>query len=162
SLLGANVTLIVSGVGLLVAVLSFPGGIAEVAFDLRDKLVARWTGRSAVTRAVGEAAVAVRPRLPPRVTPDQEPVVDGPVLEARAGLGLGRTFQQARLFDDLTLADALKVALERSEPSELVPSVLGLPPARAAERRKTARAEELLELLGLSEHGSLHVAELST
>src|SRR5205814_3995583 len=48
--------------------------------------------------------------------------------EQRARLGLGRTFQQARLFDDLALVDALKVALERDEPSEVVPSLLALPP----------------------------------
>src|SRR5207245_3924994 len=54
--------------------------------------------------------------------------------DERARLGLGRTFQQARLFDDLTLADACNVALERPEPTELVPSDRGPPPARAARR----------------------------
>ena len=82
--------------------------------------------------------------------------------EQRARLGLGRTFQQARLFDDLALVDALKVALERDEPSEVVPSLLALPPSRAAERRKDVRAAELVDLLGLGDFASRHISELST
>ena len=82
--------------------------------------------------------------------------------EELARRGLGRTFQQARLFDEMTLLDACKVALERDEPSEVVPSLLALPPSRDAERRKSLRAEELLELLGLDRFGGMHVAELST
>ena len=42
--------------------------------------------------------------------------------EQRAQLGLGRTFQQARLFDDLTVFEAVQLGLERREPSEVVPS----------------------------------------
>ncbi len=82
--------------------------------------------------------------------------------EQRARAGLGRSFQQARLFDQLSLVDALKVALEREEPSETVPSLLGLPPARLAEWRKEVRAEELVELLGLGPFSRRSVAELST
>src|SRR5207248_1308772 len=41
--------------------------------------------------------------------------------EQRAQLGLGRTFQQARLFDDLTVFEAVQLGLERREPSEFVP-----------------------------------------
>lgn len=82
--------------------------------------------------------------------------------EQRARLGLGRTFQQARLFPDLTLADAVKVALERGEPSELFPSLTGAPPSRAAERRKDRRAAEVLDQLGLSEWAPRPVSDLST
>ncbi|HEU5085735.1 MAG TPA: ATP-binding cassette domain-containing protein [Acidimicrobiales bacterium] len=82
--------------------------------------------------------------------------------EARARLGLGRTFQQARLFEDLTVSDALRVALERAEPSEVVPSLLGLPPSRAAEARKQLRADEIVDLLGLGPFAHRAVAQLST
>ncbi|MHB8669095.1 MAG: ABC transporter permease subunit [Acidimicrobiales bacterium] len=82
--------------------------------------------------------------------------------EQRARLGLGRTFQQARLFNDMMLLDAIKVALERDEPTELVPSLLGLGPSRHAERGKQLRAEDLVELLGLRRFTHLHVGELST
>src|SRR4051794_36680995 len=80
----------------------------------------------------------------------------------RAQLGLGRTFQQARIFDDMRLVDAIKVALECDAPSEVVPSVLGLRPSRRAERGKGLRAEEIRDLLGPRRHSGLHVAELST
>lgn len=82
--------------------------------------------------------------------------------QLRAELGIGRTFQQARLFDELTVLESLKVALERKEPSELVPSLLALPPSRAAERRKEHRAAELIELLGLQEVGNHQITELPT
>jgi ABC-type branched-subunit amino acid transport system ATPase component/branched-subunit amino acid ABC-type transport system permease component len=82
--------------------------------------------------------------------------------EQRARLGLGRTFQQARLFDDLTLHDCVKVALERDLPTDVVPALLGLPPSRSAERRKDIRAKEILELLGLEPFAFRPVAGLST
>jgi ABC-type branched-subunit amino acid transport system ATPase component len=82
--------------------------------------------------------------------------------EQRARRGLGRTFQQARLFDDLSLVEALEVAFECREPSEAVPSLLGLPPSRDAERRKADQAQELIELLGLGPYAERSVAELST
>lgn len=82
--------------------------------------------------------------------------------EARSMLGLGRTFQQARLFPELPLIDTLKVALEADEPTEVVPSLLGLPPSRRNERAKQAHAEMLLELLGLTPFAYRNCAELST
>src|SRR5581483_4956973 len=47
----------------------------------------------------------------------------------RAALGIGRVFQDARLFGDLTVRESIMVALERTERSEVVPSMLALPPA---------------------------------
>jgi ABC-type branched-subunit amino acid transport system ATPase component/ABC-type branched-subunit amino acid transport system permease subunit len=82
--------------------------------------------------------------------------------EQRALLGISRTFQQARLFDELTVVEAFELALEREEPSEVVPSLLGLPPSRAAERRKQLRADELVELLGLGPFAHRSVVQLST
>jgi ABC-type branched-subunit amino acid transport system ATPase component len=82
--------------------------------------------------------------------------------EQRARLGVGRTFQQARLFDDLPLIDTFQVALESAEPSEVVPSILGLPPSRAAERAKSLRARELAELLGLDAFLNRPTSQLST
>ncbi len=82
--------------------------------------------------------------------------------QQRAHLGLGRTFQQAKLFDDLTVLDSFKVALEREEPSEVVPSLFGLPPSRKAERSKQLKAEEFVELLGLERYAHRYVSDLST
>jgi len=82
--------------------------------------------------------------------------------EQRALVGISRTFQQARLFDELTVVDAFQLALERHDPSELVPSLLGLPPSRAAERRKQLRADEIVDLLGMGPFAHRSVVQLST
>ena len=82
--------------------------------------------------------------------------------EERALLGLGRSFQQARLFPEMPLREAFELALEPTSPSEVLPSLLGLPASFKAERDKQMRAEELLELLGLSSFATKNCGELST
>jgi ABC-type branched-subunit amino acid transport system ATPase component/ABC-type branched-subunit amino acid transport system permease subunit len=80
----------------------------------------------------------------------------------RHRLGLGRGFQAARLYPALTVHETLMVALEARERSLLVPSMTGLPPSPAAERRKRAEAGELVAFLGLGRYADEHVANLST
>lgn len=80
----------------------------------------------------------------------------------RARHGVGRVFQDARLFGDLTVAETVKVALEAGERSELVPSLLRLPPARRAERAKESAAAAYIDFLGLGRYADRRLAELST
>lgn len=80
----------------------------------------------------------------------------------RARLGLGRTFQQADLFPDLTVRDTVRVALEARRRSRLVPTVLGLPGARRVERLTRAEADELIAFFGLGRYADAFVDELST
>ena len=80
----------------------------------------------------------------------------------RARVGLGRVFQDARLFGDLTVRESIMVSLEAAERSELVPSMLSLPPARRAERAKAAHAGEIISFLGLGRYADTCVSELST
>jgi ABC-type branched-subunit amino acid transport system ATPase component len=80
----------------------------------------------------------------------------------RARLGVGRIFQDARLFGDLTVLESIQVALEARERSEFVPSLLSLPPSRRAERRKTSEAAELVTFLGLGRYAEHRIATLST
>jgi ABC-type branched-subunit amino acid transport system ATPase component/ABC-type branched-subunit amino acid transport system permease subunit len=82
--------------------------------------------------------------------------------EARARLGMSRTFQQALLFRDLTVSEVFKAASECETPSRIVPSVLGLPSARKAERKRQAEADDIIDLLGLQTFAHRRVAELST
>lgn len=80
----------------------------------------------------------------------------------RARLGMGRVFQDAALFGDLTVHETLMLALEAHERSELVPSLLSLPPSRRVERWRRARAEEIGEQVGLSRYLPYYVGDLST
>lgn len=88
-------------------------------------------------------------------------VSDAPAHQ-RARFALGRVFQDARLFGDLTVREAIQVALERRERSELVPSMLVLPPSRRAERRKAAESAELVAFLGLGRYADSFLSDLST
>ncbi|HUC04711.1 MAG TPA: ATP-binding cassette domain-containing protein [Acidimicrobiales bacterium] len=80
----------------------------------------------------------------------------------RARVGMGRIFQDARLFGDLTVTEAIKVALEAREHSEFLPSLLGLPPSRRAERRKNSESADIVSFLGLGRYAEAPIATLST
>jgi ABC-type branched-subunit amino acid transport system ATPase component len=75
---------------------------------------------------------------------------------------MGRVFQDARLFGDLTLRETVRVALEAHSRSEFVPSLLSLPPARRAERAKAADADAYIEFLGLGRYADSFMSDLST
>lgn len=80
----------------------------------------------------------------------------------RHGLGLGRGFQAATLYPDLTVRETIMVALEARERSLLVPSMTGLPPSPGAERRKQSEADEIIDYLGLDRYADHFIASLST
>ena len=80
----------------------------------------------------------------------------------RARLGLGRSFQQARLFGDMMLVDAVSLALERQHPTRVAPALLGTPKARRQERDRKRMALAALADLGLEEHAHQQIANLAT
>jgi ABC-type branched-subunit amino acid transport system ATPase component len=80
----------------------------------------------------------------------------------RARLGIGRAFQNARLFASLTVRETLMVALEARQHSLIVPSMLYLPPSPRAERRKRTEADEIINHLGLGRYADSLMADLST
>lgn len=227
-MLGSNFGVLSSGLGVLIMLQILPGGLASLAFRIRDRFASWLTGEPIELETSDRAAGIEREPLPaapngeaseadrPIVAKDvvvrfgglvavdrvslhasggeiiglvgpngagkttlfdvlsgQIQATSGQVFlegvdvtplrpEERARSGLGRTFQEARLFGDMPLIDTFKVALERHEPSETVPSMFGLPPSRRAEHRKQLRAEEILELLGLAPYERLNCSELST
>jgi ABC-type branched-subunit amino acid transport system ATPase component/ABC-type branched-subunit amino acid transport system permease subunit len=81
---------------------------------------------------------------------------------ARAAEGVGRIFQDAKLFGDLTVKETVKIALESRERTELVPALLGLAPSRYAERRKNGEAGEFISFLGLGRYADAFLSDLST
>ncbi|WP_432841393.1 ABC transporter permease subunit [Dactylosporangium sp. CA-092794] len=80
----------------------------------------------------------------------------------RAALGMGRVFQDARLFGDLTVHETVRVALEAQERSEFVPSLLALPGGWTSERRKLTDADSYIDFIGLGRYAHTLTAELST
>ncbi len=83
--------------------------------------------------------------------------------DARARLGLQRSFQDARLFPSLTVAENISVALERHiEVRNPVLSALHLPNARKSEARVKRRVDRLIDLNGIGDFRDKFVRELST
>jgi len=81
----------------------------------------------------------------------------------RTRLGVGRTFQNARLFRSMPIRDILRtVQHDGMARSGFFRSVLGLGGSRADEAAAAERADEVLELVGLTAHADKPAQELST
>jgi len=65
-------------------------------------------------------------------------------------MGIGRTFQNIRLFGELSVLDNVKIALQRHSQRSLVGTLISSPSFRRSERELDARAMELLELFNLA------------
>lgn len=226
------VPLLTSGVGLLVLLLYFPGGLVQLAYGVRDAVVSRLHGRSPAPDRTDGTSGPER-RLPSHTSsahasrsgrPETDIAlevsdlsvrfggnlaVDSVSLEVRRGeivgligtngagkstlldavggfvpstgdvlldgrdvthlapagrarAGLGRTFQAARLFPDLTVRETVMVALEGRGRSGFWSSALALPASMRRERARAAEADELLGFLGLGRFAQHYVRELST
>ena len=80
----------------------------------------------------------------------------------RARLGLGRTFQAAALFPELTVRETVEVALEARGRTGLLAIALFSPRAGSRERAKRSEAAELIDFLGLGRYADSPISELST
>ena len=89
-------------------------------------------------------------------------VTDAPP-HVRAAAGLGRSFQDARLFHTMTVLDTLRIASELKMPyAGPLSSLFSLPPSRRAEKRSLERALEMVDVMGLSGYRDKLIRELST
>jgi ABC-type branched-subunit amino acid transport system ATPase component/ABC-type branched-subunit amino acid transport system permease subunit len=95
-------------------------------------------------------------------------VLDGTEITAmppyeRAIGGLGRSFQEARLFPTLSVTETITVALERHLANrDPFAAALQLPACTDSEAQAAARVEEIIDLLGLSDFRERPTGELST
>ena len=83
--------------------------------------------------------------------------------DRRAAIGLGRSFQDARIFPSLTVAENIALGLERHiDVRDHLSSLLATPAMRESEEDIAFTVEDLVELLGLGSFRDKFVSELST
>lgn len=104
----------------------------------------------------GSITVLVDPAAPPLDVTRLAP-------HARAAIGLGRSFQDGRLFPALTVRETIAVACERAvQVRSPVAAALHLPSVSRSERAIGARVDELVERLHLEPYADRFGHELST
>ncbi len=230
------VALLTSSVGLLVVLLYFPGGLAQIGTSIRSALVTMAERRidlpgkkkTAVPEFVHESAVAARESQPPIISGETQEAMT-PALEARditvafggniavyhvslqvkqgevvgligangagkstlmnaiggyvpshgkvllrgadvsrwssahrAANGLGRTFQGAVLFPELTVRETVELACERRHPSGLLATAVCAPHSLHREKQKRSEATDLIDFMGLGRYADHYVSQLST
>jgi branched-chain amino acid transport system ATP-binding protein len=142
------------------------GGVAantDVSFELHDGEILGILGPNGAGKTtLFDLISGYFPVDRGRVILDGVDVTDfGP--DARARLGLGRSFQDSRLFPGLTVVDTIRVALERHiEVRDPIAAALHLPAVADAEAAVDERVDELADLLGLDSFRNKFVSELST
>jgi ABC-type branched-subunit amino acid transport system ATPase component/predicted MFS family arabinose efflux permease len=83
--------------------------------------------------------------------------------DRRAAHGLGRSFQDARIFPSLTVAENVALGLERHvEVRDHMAAALNLPAILASEDDVAWTVDDLIELMGLGAFRDKFVSELST
>ena len=84
-------------------------------------------------------------------------------VEDRAWMGMARSFQDARLFPGLTVAENLAVALERFTANrDPIAASMRLPAALLSELLVAQQVDRLIALLGLGAFRDKYVSQLST
>jgi ABC-type branched-subunit amino acid transport system ATPase component len=83
--------------------------------------------------------------------------------DRRASAGLGRSFQDARIFPTLTVAENIAIGLERHlEERDHLAALLNLPAVQEQEDDVAFTVDDLIELMNLGAFRDKFVAELST
>jgi ABC-type branched-subunit amino acid transport system ATPase component len=82
--------------------------------------------------------------------------------EERLGVGMVRSFQDCRLFPELTVTDVLLLSEDARSEVAVFSTTLRLPWARRAERRKQEAVDQVISAFGLERFRHHRTAELST
>jgi ABC-type branched-subunit amino acid transport system ATPase component len=82
--------------------------------------------------------------------------------EERASIGVVRSFQDCRLFPELTVQDTLMLTVDARVPIGVVATTLGLPNARRVEAQKRARVQGVIDSFSLGRFRDHRIGELST
>jgi ABC-type branched-subunit amino acid transport system ATPase component len=83
--------------------------------------------------------------------------------DRRAAIGLGRSFQDARIFPALTVAENVAIGLERHiDTRDHLAALLNLPAIQESERDVAYTVDDLIDLMSLQAFRDKFVSELST
>jgi ABC-type branched-subunit amino acid transport system ATPase component len=82
--------------------------------------------------------------------------------EERASLGMVRSFQDCRLYPELSVVDTLLLCEDAKRPVSVIGSTLQLPWARRAEHRKREAVDRLIDSFRLGQFRHHQTGELST
>lgn len=147
--------------------------MAKKLLEIKD-LVVRFGGVTALNKvnlhvSEGEIAALIGPNGAGKttvfnITTGYYQPTEGDVLldsESIVGLkqhkiarkGLARTFQNIRLFGDMTAKENIATAADSLNKTGLLDALFGTPRSRRAEKFSMARADELLDLVGLNHRG---------
>ncbi len=88
--------------------------------------------------------------------------VTGRSAAVRARMGLGRTFQAAGLFPELSVRETIEVAFESRGRTSLLEVALFSPRARKRSRAQRSQSADLIDFLGLGRYAERQISELST
>ena len=87
--------------------------------------------------------------------------IGGKPPHAATERGIGRTFQNIRLFEQMTATENVLVGMHCRLKGRIVPSIFGFPGVRREERAARERARELLQYCGLAGHDDEYARNLS-
>ena len=90
---------------------------------------------------------------------DGEDLVGKKTIEINKA-GIARTFQNIRLFGNMSVLDNVKVGLHNSESTNLFDSIFRTPKYRKEEKNITEKALELLDVFGLKEEANFKASNL--
>jgi branched-chain amino acid transport system ATP-binding protein len=87
--------------------------------------------------------------------------IGGKPPHAATQRGIGRTFQNIRLFEQMTATENVLVGMHCRLKARIIPSILGLPRVRREERDARERARELLAYCNLGGKDDVYARNLS-
>lgn len=94
-----------------------------------------------------------------KVLLDGKDITGKSIIEINKG-GIARTFQNIRLFKELTVIENVKVGLHNHHQYSTLEGIFHLPKYRKTEKEMQDRAMELLEVFGLAEEAEYKAANL--
>lgn len=87
--------------------------------------------------------------------------INGLPTYAVARLGIGRTFQNIELFEDLSVTENMRVALQCTSPVTALGAIFRTSPTIRREAEESERCSELLQMMGLAEKQDYQSSALS-